>query len=241
MTEIGYRIRRSDRARRARLTVSEDGEPVVVLPRRASLAVAALLVEEHADWLERHVARARAARARLDERLPLEEGRVLVVGGQPYRVSAVDGARDRPARGRVEVTEPSPDRHGRMIVRLGRDGRTTSELLEGWLRVRAASVIAAGVAARAPTMGVSPARITVRDQRTRWASASPSGALSFSWRLLLAPPEVLDAIVVHELAHLRIRGHSRAFWSLVERHAPQTSSARRWLRGHGRELRRALD
>ena len=81
----------------------------------------------------------------------------------------------------------------------------------------------------------------MRDQRTRWGSASPSGALSFSWRLVLAPPEVLDAVVVHELAHLRIRGHGRGFWGLVERHAPQTRASRRWLRDHARELRQALD
>jgi predicted metal-dependent hydrolase len=241
VTGATYRIRRSDRARRARITVSEEGEAVVVLPRRAPLAMAALLVEEHAGWLERHVARARAARARLDERLPLEEGRVLVIGGDEYRISAVDGVRARPARGRVEVSEPGLGLQGRVIVRLGRDGRATSDLLEGWLRARAATVIAQRVATFAPALGVSPGAITVRDQKTRWASASPSGALSFSWRLLLAPSEVLDAVVVHELAHLRIRGHSRSFWALVERHAPQTPAARRWLREHAREMRRALD
>jgi predicted metal-dependent hydrolase len=241
VSDAAYRIRRSDRARRARLTVSEDGEAVVVLPRRAPLAVAAALVDEHAGWLERHVAVARAARARLDERPLLGEGRVLTIGGHGYRVSTVDGVRDRPARGRVAATDGTPERQGRIVVRLGRDGRGTTDLLESWLRDRAATVIGDRVAALAPPMRVVPTRITIRDQRTRWASASPSGALSFSWRLLLAPPEALDAVVVHELAHLRIRGHSRAFWALVERHAPQTPAARRWLREHARELRRALD
>jgi predicted metal-dependent hydrolase len=88
---------------------------------------------------------------------------------------------------------------------------------------------------------VRSGRLSVRDQRSRWASASARGDLSFSWRLILAPPFVLDAVVVHELAHLRVRGHSRAFWSLVERHAPRTPEARRWLREHARELRAALD
>jgi hypothetical protein len=90
-------------------------------------------------------------------------------------------------------------------------------------------------------MAVRPGRISIRDQSSRWASASPNGALSFSWRLILAPPEVLDAVVVHELAHLRVRGHSRTFWELVERHAPQTPAARRWLRAHAREVRAALE
>jgi predicted metal-dependent hydrolase len=236
-----YRIRRSERARHARLTVTDEGEAVVVLPRRAPLAVAAALVEAHAGWIERHVAAALIAQGRLDGRPPLEEGRILAVTGLDYRVSAVDRGRDRPARGRVEVTEASPGRQGRIVVRLGHDGRATATLLEAWMRGRAQAIVSDRVTAFAPALGVRPTRITVRDQRTRWGSASRSGALSFSWRLVLAPPEVLDAVVVHELAHLRIRGHSRAFWTLVDRHAPQTPAARRWLREHARELRGALD
>ena len=76
MSPPPYRIRRSDRARHARLTVTDEGEAVVVLPRRAPLVVAAALVEAHAGWIERHVSTVRAAQARLDERPPLEEGRV---------------------------------------------------------------------------------------------------------------------------------------------------------------------
>jgi predicted metal-dependent hydrolase len=96
------------------------------------------------------------------------------------------------------------------------------------------------VAAHADSLAVKPGRITIRDQRSRWASASRNGDLSFSWRLILAPPYVLEAVVVHELAHLRIRGHSSAFWELVRQHAPRTPEARRWLRDHAREVRAAL-
>ena len=74
-----------------------------------------------------------------------------------------------------------------------------------------------------------------------WASASANGSLSFSWRLVLAPPFVLDSVVVHELAHLRIRGHTRRFWALVERHAPRTPEARRWLREHAPETGLEID
>jgi predicted metal-dependent hydrolase len=126
-------------------------------------------------------------------------------------------------------------------VRSGRDGRGTADLVERWLRVQARRAIAARVAVRAGEMNVRPGRLAIRDQTTRWASASRSGNLSFNWRLVLAPPEVLDAIVVHELAHLRVVGHTPAFWDIVERYAPQTPSARPWLRAHARELRAALD
>ena len=230
-----YRVRRSDRARRARLTVGRDGEAVVVLPRRAPLREAERLVARHADWLDRHLDRYAAERALLAARPPLGRGRTVRVSGEPLRVSEVDTGAGRPVRGRVEQLP------GQLIVRVGRDGRDTATLLDGWLRDRARSVIHEQVATRAPLLRVEPGRISIRDQSSRWASASANGGLSFSWRLVLAPPFVLDAVVVHELAHLRIRGHTPRFWSLVERHAPRTPEARRWLRRHAHELRAALD
>lgn len=230
-----YTIRRSDRARRARLTVTLDGEAVVVLPRRMPLAEAERLVRTHAAWLDGHVTRIAEQRARLAQRPPLGAGRTLHVDGRPWRISEVDGGRQRPVRGRVDAGADG------LIVRVGRDGRAAAELLERWLRREARSVLGERVAVRAPQLGVVPGPISIRDQSSRWASASPGGALSFSWRLLLAPPFVLDAVVVHELAHLRVRGHDRRFWELVERHAPRTPEARRWLREHAFELRAALD
>jgi hypothetical protein len=208
---------------------------VVVLPRRMPLAEAERLVEEHHAWLERHLARVNGEKARLAARRALGEGRVLSVAGAPCRVSTVDAGTGRPARGRVEAIP------GGVVVRLGRDGRDTAEMLEPWLRGQARDVITGRVRARAPELEVRPGRIAIRDQSSRWASASANGSLSFSWRLLLAPPFVLDAVVVHELAHLRIRGHTQRFWALVERHAPRTPEARRWLREHATELRAALD
>ena len=215
--------------------MNREGEVVVVLPRRMAAAEADRLVVEHAAWIDRHVARISEQQARLGWRPALGEGRVLEVAGEPMRISEVDARGRRPVRGRVEPLA------GGLVIRLGRDGRDTATLLEGWLRERAREVLAAHVAARAPELEVQPGRITIRDQSSRWASASPNGALSFSWRLVLTPPFVLDSVVVHELAHLRIRNHSRRFWSLVERHAPRTPEARRWLREHAAEVRAALE
>ena len=230
-----YTVRRSDRARRARLMVTREGEAVVVLPRRMPLAEAERLVADHRAWLERHLSRVSAQRERLAARPVLGEGRVLSVAGERCRVSAVDAGSARPARGRVEVVA------GGVVVRLGRDGRAAQDLLEPWLRGRAREVISERVRARASELDVRPGRVAIRDQSSRWASASANGSLSFSWRLVLAPPFVLDSVVVHELAHLRIRGHTPPFWALVEQHAPRTPEARRWLREHAAELRAALD
>ncbi len=85
-------------------------------------------------------------------------------------------------------------------------------------------------------IGVEYRRIRIGGQRTLWGSCSPRGTLSFNWRLVLAPLEVLDYVVVHELCHLRVPNHSRRFWALVERHRPHWRQQREWLRDYGPEL-----
>ena len=91
-----------------------------------------------------------------------------------------------------------------------------------------------------PALGVHPASVTIRDTTTRWGSCSRRGALSFSWRLVLAPPEALDAVAAHELCHLRVFGHG-PFWSLLAGRVPDHAAWRRWLRRHAPELHAALD
>ena len=88
----------------------------------------------------------------------------------------------------------------------------------------------------AERLGVGYRRIRIGGQRTLWGSCSARGTLSFNWRLVLAPFEVLDYVVVHELCHLRVPNHSRRFWALVERHRPGWRTQRDWLREHGPEL-----
>ncbi len=84
--------------------------------------------------------------------------------------------------------------------------------------------------------GGSYERITIRDQKTRWGSCSGRGTLSFNWRLMLAPPAILDYVVVHELCHLTYMDHSAAFWTKVETVYPDFRAARKWLKDHGHEL-----
>jgi predicted metal-dependent hydrolase len=237
-----YEVRRSSRARRARLTVTDDGQAVVVLPQRAALRTAALLVQQHTDWLGRQQGRILAERARLARRPGLSDGRVLQVAGIPHEV-VVGDLEPGIARSLVEAARITTSEGVRveLRVRLGSDGRQPGEVLEAWLRREARRVIGECVAVRAPELGVRPTRLAIRAQRSRWGSATRKGSLSFNWRLLLAPPFVLDAVVVHELAHLRVLGHSPAFWAVARAHAPRTDEAKRWLRQHARELRAALD
>lgn len=208
-TRHAYTVRRSARARHIRLTVTREGETVVVLPMRAPERSAALIVEKHGAWLDRQMTRIQAGRERTAARPPLALGRQLTVNGEP----------------RVVIARSTQER----------------DRLERSLRREARRVLEARVAALAPLVGVRPTRLTVRAQRARWGSASRSGSLSLNWRLLLAPPHVLDYVVVHELAHLAEPGHTRRFWALVRRHAPDADAARAWLRDHHGELLAALD
>jgi predicted metal-dependent hydrolase len=233
-----WTVRRSTRARRARIVVSDAGEVVVVLPQRAPLATAERMVREHAAWIVRTVGRVRARHARIHERPTLAEGRPLVVNGIPHVVEL------RASPGRTSVTRRlDTDDEGiraSLVVRAA-DEATAAAAVDAWLRQQARIVLTERCAALAPALAVRPTRITVRDTRSRWGSAAASGSLSFSWRLILAPPWVLDTVVVHELVHLRHANHGPAFQALLRMHAPRADEARRWLREHRHELRMALD
>jgi predicted metal-dependent hydrolase len=109
--------------------------------------------------------------------------------------------------------------------------------LEAWYRRRARHEVAARLDASVARAGVSYTGLQVRGQRTRWASCSSSGAMSFNWRLLLAPPEILDYVVEHEVAHLTVHDHSRRFWSLLGSRMPGYREHERWLKAHGPSLK----
>jgi predicted metal-dependent hydrolase len=110
------------------------------------------------------------------------------------------------------------------------------ELTEAAGRREARALLTSVCEREAEPLGVRYGRIRIADQRTRWGSCSRTGTLSFSWRLVLAPPGVLEYVAVHELCHLLVPDHSRRFWELVEGVRPGYRDERRWLRAHGHEL-----
>lgn len=235
---VDYSVRRSTRARRARVTLTDAGEVIVVLPSRAPEQLAGDLVHRHARWIARHQHRLREARQILAARPELGDGRTVPLRGLPHDVY-VEPAAPATRRTIVAVEVHSPP--AIVVRRSAADGRPLADPIEGWLRREARRDLEQRVTDRSREMGLAPSRITVRDQRTRWGSASRKGTLSFSWRLVLAPPEILDYVVVHELAHLRWAGHGTRFWSLVRRYAPAADHHRRWLRQNEARLRHALD
>ena len=110
--------------------------------------------------------------------------------------------------------------------------------LRDWLTTEARRDIVERVNRHAANLGLHAGRVTVRDQKSRWGSCSTTGALSFSWRLIMAPSFVLDYVAAHEVAHLAEINHGPRFWALVARTMPQTEEAKRWLLTFGSDLHR---
>ena len=241
--ELTYTLRRSARARHLRVTVDPRRGVVATVPGvRTSETRARALVEPFLGareaWLRGHLARHAATAAELAAIGPIHDGSLLRYRGELHRVHVVAGS---PSSRRSHVERVGGDTEDQLVVTLApSERRVLAAILEAWLRVRARDALDAAIARHAPALGVTPARVTVRDTRSRWGSASRAGRLSFSWRLVLAPPGVLETVAVHELAHLRVFGHGPGFWALVVARMPDHLVRRRWLRAHAAELHAAL-
>jgi len=221
-----YTIRRSRRAKHARIVVSADGVEVVV-PERFPLSRVEPFVAEKRPWIDRTVRRyRRSAEARPPARL--HHGGDLPYLGERLALRV----RTQPGRVRAHVAR----RDGELRVALGAAHELRTEL-EAWFRRRARAEVEPRLDTATARAGVRYTSLQIRAQRTRWASCSSSGAMSFNWRLLLAPPEILDYVVEHEVAHLSVPDHSERFWSLLEDRRPDYRSHERWLRDHGHTLR----
>jgi hypothetical protein len=214
--QIPYSVRRSERARRVRVTVDPSRGVEVVLPRRAAEREAAAAVRELRPWIERRVAevaRAQAAVAARGDTVPY-------LGTALSLVSEI---------GRTRV-------HRRGVDLLVPAGAARDPALERWYRRAAVAEIAPRLERACAAAGTSYKRLTIRGQRTRWASCSRSGTMSFNWRLLLGPEPVLDYVVWHEVCHLEVMDHSPRFWSLLASRCPDYRAQMRWLRRYGATL-----
>lgn len=226
MTE--YTIRRSDRARRLRIVVAPSGVEVV-LPRRMALRHAEEFVAEKRPWIERTLRHYRAAEASLPP-VRLEDG-----GEVPYLGMNLS------LRVKVEPwrTRPGVSRRGGTlhvgVIEAGEEA--VRDALQRWYRRRARVEVAERLDWATLRAGTTYKKLQIRDPSSRWASCSSSGAMSFSWRLLLAPEPVLAYVVEHEVAHLEVMDHSKRFWSLVESRCPDYREHERWLRTYGPALR----
>ena len=224
---IQYQVRWSARARRLRLAVSDAGV-VVTLPQGINAREAESFIQQHAGWLKAQMHKLEKARqAKSSHELPDD---IILLRGKPTQVRVVEEA-DRKTRALVMESG------GRLILHLPQGkSQLKGSLIESALKQMARTELEQAVAVQARMMNVSPRKVTIRDQRTRWGSCSSKGTLSFNWRLVMAPPEIMRYVVVHELAHLKVPNHSAAFWKLVSQYFPGYVQARQWLKHNSAQL-----
>ena len=238
-----YVLRRSSRSRRLRITIDPAAGLVVTVPlaTRRGWAHAEPIIErflrEREPWIRRHLDRQARDRAELQARGGLRDGASIRYLGVLHRLRVVRATGGRRSTvGRV-VTLDGPELHVRALER---DRDRLDHVLERWFREQARFAIESTIADHAEPLAVTPTAVALRDPRSRWGSASREGRLMFSWRLVLAPREALETVVVHELAHLRVFGHGPGFWALVASRRPDHVIWRRWLREHSLEIHAAL-
>ena len=193
-----------------------DAKVTLTLPKGVEAGEGISFVQEKAEWLRAQVqARPEVQSVGLGVHLPLAGVAHEIVPGKGRRVTVDDTTLQVPG---------------------GAD--QVARRLAGFLKQMARERLAEASDRYAATLGVSYERLSIRDTRSRWGSCSSQGTLMYSWRLIMAPPEVLDYVAAHEVAHLRHMDHSSAFWDQCETLYGDYRAARRWLRDHGSELHR---
>lgn len=219
----GATLRLSVNPRARRLSVRIDvraGEAVAVAPSERRLGEVVVFARSRAGWIvERLAARPQGQ--------PLEPDAVVPVHGRPTRLIATGGA----GAARLMQTPDGP------AILSGGEGEAYSRRVENLFRRLAREALTARTDHHLRTLGQRPVRVSIVDTRSRWGSCSPHNrSIRYSWRVVLAPPEVLDYLAAHEVAHLIHADHSPAYWAVVMRLVGDHRPFRRWLRDHGAAL-----
>lgn len=215
----GVALRRLPQARRFTLRVrATSRDAVLSMPARARLSDAVAFAERHGAWIATRL-------ARIPEGLGFHPGAVVPLRGMAHEVV------HRPERrGTVWIEEGT--------IQVAGDAAFLARRVQDFLKREARRDLEAATRRHAAALGVRVTRIGIRDQASRWGSASSTGAINYSWRLILAPPFVLDYLAAHEVAHLREMNHSARFWRIVRDLCPHMEAAKAWLRANGAHLHR---
>jgi predicted metal-dependent hydrolase len=226
---VEYTIRRSPRAKHIRITISAHEGVVVTFPARMRRYVNPDdFLREKQEWVLKHLTKLTPATRAAE----LTSGSRVSIYGNEYTVSILNCSVRRPE---IELAGSEL----RVALPHGYTGEV-KDAVKGWIRQQAVPVIQREAERMAPLIGVQYKRLTIRDQRTKWGSCSRSGNLSFNWRLILFPPDVLRYVVIHELCHLKQFNHSPRFWQLVKQFDPSYEKAIDWLKSNGVQIEGAL-
>jgi predicted metal-dependent hydrolase len=219
--DVRYEVVRSSRAKHIRLMIASPDVVRIVVPEGQTIPSPEELFTPHLAWIDRSFAVLASHRYPL-----LVDGSVLPYRGGDLVLRLLPGSRTSTQLLGHELRVESKDHSPRSIV----------PTIQAWYRTTARPAVVEAAQRWSRIMGLQYGRIAIKDTRSRWGSCSSLGNLNFSWRLLLAPPEVLEYVVIHELAHLAQHNHSPAFWAIVQQYCPDQQIHRRWLRQHGERL-----
>lgn len=217
---VSIAVRVSERARSYRLSIPHRGGPVLTVPRHGRWSEAEAFLNRQTAWLEARLKRVAPA-------IAFVAGETIPVRGIPHLIVATGHL-----RGRVETAIQD----GMPVLLVPGAPQHQPRRLMDWLRSEAETGLGARVLVHSRALGVTAKSVRLRSQSTRWGSCASSGRLNFNWRLILAPPFVLDYVAAHEVAHLVHMNHSPSFWAAVERALPDMARGRAWLKAHGSEL-----
>jgi predicted metal-dependent hydrolase len=221
---FSVRLRRHRRARRYTLRIHpSDREAILTMPPRGTLAEAKDFAQRHGGWI--------AARlGRLPKAAPFQPGTVLPLRGVPHRIVHRPGVRGT-------VWTETRDSGERILCVAGRPEHIERRVHD-YMKREVRADLQDAVQSCAGLLGVKVKRLSIRDQSSRWGSCTSGGSLSFSWRLILAPPFVLDYLAAHEVAHLVEMNHSPRFWRVVGKACDHVERAKKWLDTYGNDLHR---
>ena len=225
---ISYFVRVSLRAKRARLEIAKGKGLLVVIPKGFRLAEVPKLVETKSSWILRKLALIESVAGLHGGQRALKEGDVV-----PYWSGALTLQIRAQSRPGVQVEQ---DGGALRIVTPSSDSAVLNNALRKWYLCKAREIIPQRVTTWAQTLHCSFNRVYIRNQRARWGSCASRKNLSLNWRLILMPQKIMDYVVVHELTHLEVPNHSRAFWKVVEERYPEYLECRTWLRENGHRL-----
>ena len=217
---VRVRLKVHAAARRVSLRVDGRGEAVAIAPNERRLAEAAAFARTKADWL-----RTRSAHA--PSRTGFAPGAVIPLRGEPVRLAASGNA----AAARLVRTPDGP------AIVSGGEGDAFARRVGRLLQREARADLTARTEVHARALGLPAPKVALGDPKSRWGSCTPGrGSIRYSWRLILAPPFVLDYVAAHEVAHLVHADHSPRFWTVVKTLLGDEKAGRQWLKAHGRDL-----
>ena len=217
-------IRRSPQAKRYTLRVkTATREAVVTMPTSGSMATAKDFAARHGGWLATRF-------QKMPKLVSFTPGAFIPLRGVPHRLE------HRPDARGTAWQETSVE--GVSVIAVAGDASFLARRVRDFLKREARKDIEVAVRHHADALGVKIKRVSIKDTVSRWGSCAADGTLSFSWRMILAPPFVLDYLAAHEVAHRVEMNHSTRYWKVVESISPDFETAEAWLKRHGAELHR---